>query len=260
MLPFFRKIRYQLAKENQFFKYSRYAVGEIVLVVIGILIALQINNWNEDRNNREKERVLLNQLRQEFESDLKQLNDKTQQRKNIIYSAKTLLEYIDNEQLDNPDSIFYHLQRSVFIPTFNTSSKDFFLARDIGLIRNDSLRVLLADWPRQVDQLVEEEKQWVDYRDNSYLAFLTSNFQTRNIYNSVQADLEMMKTVFLDKSNSFDDRIGWSKNIEDPNHLLENDELENHLGFAIMVHSICKIQSATLSGHIEKILEQIEEQ
>lgn len=49
MLPFFRKIRYRLAKDNQFFTYSRYALGEIVLVVIGILIALYINNWNEKR-------------------------------------------------------------------------------------------------------------------------------------------------------------------------------------------------------------------
>jgi hypothetical protein len=230
-----------------------------VLVVVGILIALQINNWNEDRKNREKERVLLNQLRQEFESDLKQLKDKTVQRKNIIYSSKKLLEYIDNDQLDNSDSIIYHLQRSVFIPTFNTSSKDFFLSRDVGLLANDSLRVLLADWPRQVDQLVEEEQQWVDYRDNNYLVFLTNHFQTRNIYNSVQEDLEMMMTIFLDKSNSFDDRIGSSKNIEDPNLLLEIDELENHLGFAIMAHGICNLQTASLSIHIEKILQQINE-
>jgi len=52
MLPFFRKIRYRLAQDNQFLKYSRYAIGEIVLVVIGILIALQINNWNEERKKK----------------------------------------------------------------------------------------------------------------------------------------------------------------------------------------------------------------
>ena len=55
MLPFFRKIRWRLASGNDFFKYSRYAVGEIVLVVIGILIALQVNNWNESRLERENE-------------------------------------------------------------------------------------------------------------------------------------------------------------------------------------------------------------
>ncbi len=49
MINFFRKIRHKLADNNQFFKYSKYAIGEIVLVVIGILIALSINNWNEQK-------------------------------------------------------------------------------------------------------------------------------------------------------------------------------------------------------------------
>lgn len=60
MHPFFRKIRWRLARDNQFFKYSRYAIGEIVLVVIGILIALQVNNWNEQRKNtKEVLKILL---------------------------------------------------------------------------------------------------------------------------------------------------------------------------------------------------------
>ena len=48
MIKFFRKIRYDLMEKNKTGKYFKYAIGEIVLVVIGILIALQINNWNED--------------------------------------------------------------------------------------------------------------------------------------------------------------------------------------------------------------------
>lgn len=60
MLPFFRKIRWRLAQDNQFFKYSRYAFGEIILVVIGILIALQINNWNEEKKENKH---FLNNLR-----------------------------------------------------------------------------------------------------------------------------------------------------------------------------------------------------
>ena len=52
MIKFFRKIRRQLLTENKFSKYLIYAIGEIVLLVIGILIALQINNQNEDRKNQ----------------------------------------------------------------------------------------------------------------------------------------------------------------------------------------------------------------
>lgn len=53
MLHFFRKIRHDLIANSKFYKYFKYALGEIVLVVIGILIALQINNWNEERKNSE---------------------------------------------------------------------------------------------------------------------------------------------------------------------------------------------------------------
>ncbi|MFK7783267.1 DUF6090 family protein, partial [Psychroserpens sp.] len=52
MIKLFRKIRYNLMSENKTGKYFKYAIGEIVLVVIGILIALQINNWNEQRKTR----------------------------------------------------------------------------------------------------------------------------------------------------------------------------------------------------------------
>jgi len=57
MINFFRKIRQRLLTENKFSKYLLYGIGEIILVVIGILIALSINNWNEDRKNDEVRRT-----------------------------------------------------------------------------------------------------------------------------------------------------------------------------------------------------------
>ena len=59
MINFFRKIRHKLADNNQFLKYSRYAIGEIVLVVVGILIAVQINNWNEARKAELEEKIIM---------------------------------------------------------------------------------------------------------------------------------------------------------------------------------------------------------
>src|SRR6056297_654966 len=66
MIKFFRKIRKKLLTKNKFSKYLLYAIGEIVLVVIGILIALQINTWNEEQKNRFEEKNLLLELRTEF--------------------------------------------------------------------------------------------------------------------------------------------------------------------------------------------------
>ena len=59
MIPFFRKIRKKMADDNRPLKYARYAIGEIILVVIGILIALQINTWNEERLQKKKETKIL---------------------------------------------------------------------------------------------------------------------------------------------------------------------------------------------------------
>ncbi len=69
MIPFFRKIRKKMADDNRPLKYLRYAIGEIVLVVIGILIAFQINNWNEERKERIEEKNLLLELRSEFRAN-----------------------------------------------------------------------------------------------------------------------------------------------------------------------------------------------
>ena len=72
MIKFFRNIRQSLHNEGKTSKYFKYAIGEIVLVVIGILIALQVNNWNENRISFTKKEKLLNALKIEFKSNLTQ--------------------------------------------------------------------------------------------------------------------------------------------------------------------------------------------
>lgn len=69
MIKFFRSIRFKLMSQNQTSRYLKYAIGEIFLVVIGILIALQINNWNEDRKARQQEIKLVSQLLEDAKND-----------------------------------------------------------------------------------------------------------------------------------------------------------------------------------------------
>ena len=71
MIKFFRNIRRRLLRENRFTRYMLYAIGEIILVVIGILIALQINNWNENRKTDIREGELIENLHIEFQDNLK---------------------------------------------------------------------------------------------------------------------------------------------------------------------------------------------
>jgi hypothetical protein len=75
MIKFFRKIRQKLLSQNRVTRYLVYALGEILLVVIGILIALQINNANEAHKARQSERVVLNNLIQDLRADSLSFSD-----------------------------------------------------------------------------------------------------------------------------------------------------------------------------------------
>ena len=77
MFKFFRKIRKNLINENKTSKYLKYAIGEIVLVVLGILIALQINNWNENRKDRILEKEYLTRIKSDLEIDQELLKSST---------------------------------------------------------------------------------------------------------------------------------------------------------------------------------------
>ena len=103
MTPFFRRIRLKLANENKFLKYSRYAIGEIVLVVIGILIALQINNWNEEKKSESETKRLMVKVRKELFYNIKQANralDYYFKRDSLVYKVikkkATAFDYKNN--------------------------------------------------------------------------------------------------------------------------------------------------------------------
>ena len=102
MIKFFRRIRQSLLSENKFSKYLLYAIGEIILVVIGILIALQINNWNENRKLRDKEVYFLEGIKNDLASDTIQIN----QLKKGVQRRLTMYKLIDPEfSLDEFDQV-----------------------------------------------------------------------------------------------------------------------------------------------------------
>jgi hypothetical protein len=92
MIKFFRKIRQNLLMENKTGKYFKYAIGEIILVVIGILIALQINNWNENRKNSINEKALLANTINDLDADKKRFTNNQKEADTILKVYKKLYE------------------------------------------------------------------------------------------------------------------------------------------------------------------------
>ena len=90
MIKFFRKIRLNLLSEGKTGKYFKYAIGEIILVVIGILIALQINNWNEHRKSANQESLYLNRLLSENNEDINTFSNNIADLKKGIESIEHL--------------------------------------------------------------------------------------------------------------------------------------------------------------------------
>jgi len=110
MIKFFRKIRQNLLMENKTGKYLKYAIGEIVLVVIGILIALQINNWNEWRKDRMIEKSILLEFEDNLERNIALIDIAATEIIEINKSTKTMIEIIE-ERKSYPDTLIHHFDQ-----------------------------------------------------------------------------------------------------------------------------------------------------
>ena len=141
MIKFFRKIRQSLLTENKFSKYLIYAIGEIILVVIGILIALQINNWNENLIKSKEEIHILKALKIGLEADLTDLKFNKKSIQSSIASANKVIYSLENN-LPYRDSIPDYIGHMMFPVIFvhSTSAFETLKSKGINLIKNDNLR------------------------------------------------------------------------------------------------------------------------
>ncbi|MCA0154425.1 DUF6090 family protein [Winogradskyella vincentii] len=146
MIKFFRHIRKSLLEQNQMGKYFKYAIGEILLVVIGILIALQINNWNEARKTAQEEKLYLKRLLVENKEDVVTFNSEI---KSLEKGNETILSFSEAlKKSDITDSLLLNKANDYFqfgsiYPTFSSSTSTFDDLSSTGnlkVISNTNLR------------------------------------------------------------------------------------------------------------------------
>ncbi len=165
MIKFFKHIRQRLLTENKFSKYLIYAIGEIVLVVIGILIALSINNWNEKNKNVKKENKYLSNLNMEIINDSLTLERSWfKNRKKKIESLELAKKYVMGNYIPNDTFLFIN---NVGFGGINSKASFYGSSRtytelvstgNLSLISNDYIRDLIVKYYSYKDFLDEYSK------------------------------------------------------------------------------------------------------
>lgn len=203
MITIFRNLRKKLASENRFMAYSRYAIGEIILVVIGILIALQVNNWNEKRKEQIQSEKYLKSMVLDLSSDTLKLNDYMDF---LNYLAKNRSQLLQTKTVSNlsVDSII-----ALFQPRYDEikiNDQTFQKMRSMGIIEIKGHEKLMDSityyYTSQVDRFnsvieweVEFSKKDADYWyyneafETPYLSdefdYLNSEKQRKQIFDSL---------------------------------------------------------------------------
>ena len=240
MIKFFRKIRQNLLSEGKTGKYLKYAIGEIILVVIGILIALQINNWNNESKNRALEKSILTDIHHEFLQNKVQLDTVLLYHNRAYESTKKLVALfpIDTKR-DNLDSISSFLNDALWFFTFNPSqgtTNSIINTSSFDIIKNKKLRNHLLSWNDLAKDFNEEE-----VTTKNYFASLIEPYLSKNLdYNLDFADernnieaLESLEFEYLIKlrlsnlNDLMNERGEKDKVIESLNMIIELTKPEN---------------------------------
>ncbi|WP_191860300.1 DUF6090 family protein [Hanstruepera ponticola] len=143
MIKFFRKIRQNMIQENRASKYMLYAVGEIILVVIGILIALQINNTNEAKKERAKELNYLKNIKTDLNLTITELDLFISTRNSQIEAAKRIIEHFDGKPIEdynafNKDIVDIYTWQRFFL--IDNTFQELTNSGNLAIISNDSIK------------------------------------------------------------------------------------------------------------------------
>jgi hypothetical protein len=260
MIKLFRKIRQKMLTENKFSKYLLYAVGEIILVVIGILIALQINNWNQSNQNNKQEKQILTQLLEEYESNLNQINSKIFIRDEILTASIKLLEYKNlYSGLTDKDSLDRYLSRTITRPTFDPElsvSNELTNSGKLYLLSNATLRKKISAFSSSLSELREEEVITVNLVEERFYPFLIEHYQIGRLNMEFLDDekfREKVTQITFNKDKSLKNLFASS----DPKDLLKNPDFEDYISLMIVNTIYTNDQSNGVRNKIEKIIELI---
>jgi hypothetical protein len=202
MIKFFRKIRQNLLIENKTGKYLKYAIGEIVLVVIGILIAVSINDLNQKRISKNKEQILLAELHQEFVDNKVQFDIVINVHQSTIDACDSLIArfpfVMETENLNKRQKVWNHIYSLKTIWTFNPSQgiiNSLVSTSSFELISNRELRKLLVSWNDILVDYQEAEIGSKKFVDDILNPYLNEHFHFRQGFSDPRLDASVLAST-----------------------------------------------------------------
>lgn len=213
MINFFRKKRKSLAEENKAVKYTRYAIGEIILVVIGILIALSINNWNNTRIKDNDAESLSIRLLAEANKNKNNLDQQTIRVLEIQKETESLLSLFGPDyKINDPkllDSLLFSVISTPLYDTFNSATLDEALnTGQVSILQSDSLRNNLYAIPQNIISIRNYEEELTRDIENNLIPYLYNEISLRQMDERFSENLEALGKSKLER---FDNRVILSK-------------------------------------------------
>jgi len=166
MIKFFRKIRQNLLSEGKPEKYLKYAIGEIILVVIGILVALQINNWNEEKKEQVQELKYLIEIKKNLESDLVQIENIRKEYQKISITVDSILIFIKDAKpkTTNYNKLWEYIIEVTYVPSFQSQKNGYnnlISAGNINQMKNQELLREISSHYNNIEHFNELVRQTI---------------------------------------------------------------------------------------------------
>jgi len=197
MIKFFRSIRQKLLSENKISKYLIYAIGEIVLVVIGILIALSINNWNQEIKTKKQEIKILTELKNDLKTNLNEIIETYNTTSSRQLSTVLILDYFENNRTldDSLKSAFENINMDGLFNIANTTFK-YIESEGINSLSNDTLRIRVTEmYERHLKNIVTRENRTWEIVNDELIPLMNDRFiSSPTIDKSVSFAIEALNT------------------------------------------------------------------
>jgi len=217
MINIFRKIRQNLLSEGKTAKYLKYAIGEIVLVVIGILIALQVNNWNIQKTDKNRETKYLSNIVLDLKKDISRLDFLIEFRKERLIGDQELIEHMNGNKINDLSKLSKYVANSLMENNFspnNTTFLELSNSGNLNLISNDSIKFFLLE----LEEIYKTNRLNIEHETFDYREYISKPV-IKNI------NVDQLFSIYLGTKTIEEQKI----TLDDFSTLLESRAYKNGL-------------------------------